>query len=343
MTMLFEAVRIKDLFLKNRIMIPPMASRISTDKGIPTKDTIQYYLPLANSGAGLAVMEHHAVHPRGRARINQLLIDREEVIPYQKELIGAFVSKEMPVFLQINHAGSLIHDRVLLDNGWIPKGPSSIQHPMSDLDYVPESFSFEEISMIPALFAAAASRGLEAGYSGIEIHAAHGYLLGQFLSPKTNRRSDAYGGTLRNRTRLVFEVYESVRAVVREKTPLSIRLGMADSLPNAQPSGQTIEEGVWVARELSLLGVDLINLSGNMCGYQGQGEAWFAPFCRRIKEVSGLTPIVCTGGIKTRAKAQELLEKGCCDLVGIGRALRINPSMVQSWKNACLQGKIPCK
>lgn len=331
MTELFAPLAIKGLQLSNRIMIPPMASRTSTDNGLPTEDTYAYYMPLAESGAGLAVMEHHAVKADGRARLKQLLIDREEVLPYQKKLVEVFASRQMPVFLQINHAGSLIQDKDLLRDDWIPKGPSSVLHPMANIEILPGELSLEEISLIPSIFADAALRGLEAGYSGIEIHAAHGYLLGQFLSPWTNRRSDAYGGKLKNRAKLLFEVYESVRNAVGEKFPIAIRLGMADTLPNAKPSGLTIEESTWIARELCTLGADLLDLSGNMCGYQGHGEAWFCPYCRAIKEAAGKVPTACTGGIKTKEKAQDLLKKGCCDLVGVGRALRSNPCLIRSW------------
>jgi len=332
---LFAPLAIKGLHFLNRIMIPPMASRISTDNGLPTEDTYKYYLPLAESGAGLALVEHHAVKAEGRARLKQLLIDREEVIPYQKKLVEVFISRQMPVFLQINHAGALIQDKDLLKDGWIPKGPSRVQHPMCNLEIIPEEFPLEEISLIPSFFADAALRGLKAGYSGIEIHAAHGYLLGQFLSPWTNRRSDAYGGKLENRAKLIFEVYESVRNTVGEEFPLALRLGMADTLPNTKPSGQTIEESIWVAQELCSMGVDLLDLSGNMCGYQGHGEGWFAPYCHTIreaiKEAARKVPIACTGGVRTKEKAQDLLNNGCCDLVGVGRALREDPCLIRSW------------
>ncbi len=332
MSILFEPLEIRGVRLENRIVIPPMASMTCTKTGLPTADTLETYMPLAGCGAGLAVIEHHAVIPEGRTRLRQLLMDRDEILPYQKDLASLFSGRNMPALIQLNHAGSFIVDEDLFENGWIPKGPSPIRHPRSNLFIMPTGLSTDEISAIPKMFADAANRAVRAGYPGVEIHAAHGYLLGQFLSPMTNRRSDSYGGCVRNRARLIFEVHEAVRDAVGCDPVVAVRLGMADTLPDKDPSGQTIEDARWVAGEFASRGLDLLDLSGNMCGFDGQGEAWFAPYCRTVKDAAGKTPVVCTGGIKTYETALRLLDRQESDLVGVGRALKTDPNLVRTWK-----------
>ncbi|MDO9507937.1 MAG: tRNA-dihydrouridine synthase [Thermovirgaceae bacterium] len=332
MSLLFEPLEIKGIRLKNRIVAAPIASMTCTKTGLPTADTLENYMPIAESGVGLAVIEHHAVHPDGRVRVRQLMMDRDDVLPYQKGLASLFSSCGTPALVQLNHAGSLIMDEDLLENGWAPKGPSPIRHPRSNLYVMPMGLSSDEISSLPQLFADAARRAVGAGYSGVEIHACHGYLLGQFLSPMTNLRSDSYGGEVKNRARLIFEVHDAVRHVVGDETVIAVRLGMADTLPDRDPCGQTIDDARWVAGEFSSRGLDLLDLSGNMCGYDGHGEAWFAPYCRTVKDAAGSIPVICAGGIKTAETALRLLDRGECDLVGVGRALKSDPNLVRTWK-----------
>lgn len=332
MTLLFEPLEIRGIRLKNRIVAAPMASGTCTKTGLPTADTLDNYMPVAESGVGLAVMEHHAIHHDGRAQVRQLMMDRDEVLPYQRDLSGLFSSHGTPVLVQINHAGSQVMDEDLLENGWSPKGPSPIRHPRSNIFIMPLALSVGEIAALPPLFADAARRAVNAGYQGVEIHACHGYLLAQFLSPMTNLRSDAYGGDVKNRARIIFEIHDAVREAVGDDVVVAVRLGLADTLPDRDPSGQTIDDARWVAGEFSSRGLDLLDLSGNMCGYDGPGEAWFAPYCRTVKDAAGNIPVICTGGIRNPETALRLLDRQECDLVGIGRALKADPKLVLTWK-----------
>ncbi|HON34197.1 MAG: NADH:flavin oxidoreductase [Thermovirgaceae bacterium] len=333
MTLLFEPLEIRGQRLRNRIVAPPMASLTSTKTGLPTVDTLEYYRPLTESGVGLAILEHHAVHAEGRTRRRQLLLDRDEVLPYQGDLAGLFSGAGLPALVQVNHAGSYVEDDDLMNDGWLPKAPSPIRHPRSTALIMPVKLTLEEIALVPVAFLEAASRAVRAGYSGVEIHAAHGYLLGQFLSPMTNRRPDKYGGSIKNRARLLFEVHEAVREAVGDEAVVAVRLGMADTFPGAEPVGQTVDDARWVAAEFSSVGLDLLDLSGNMCGYDGHGEAWFAPYCRTVKDSAGDVPTICTGGIRSAETALRLLDRGDCDLVGVGRALKSDPGLVHKWKD----------
>jgi len=262
-----------------------------------------------------------------------LLLDREEVVFYQRGLHDVYASQECPAFIQINHAGSLVGDEEMLDGNFIPYGPSPIRHPYCTLYVMPRAMALPEIDAVARQFAEAAKFAVQAGYPGVEIHACHGFLIGQFLSPLTNHRSDRYGGEIKNRARLLFEIYEAVRDSLSREYPVAVRLGVADTLPGKPPAGLTIEDAKWVARELAAKEVALLDLSGNLCGYEGDGSAYFAPYARAIKEVVGKVPVLCTGGITDAATAEHLLREGVCDLVGLGRALRRDPNLVRNWRD----------
>ncbi len=337
--LLWEPIEIGPVRLGNRLVSAPVATATATREGLPTADTLDAHGVIAESGVGLSVVEHHAVHKDGRTRLRQLLLDREETVPYQRGLHDVYASCECPAFIQINHAGSLVCDEEMLDGDFIPYGPSPIRHPYCTLYVMPRAMAFPEIDAVARQFAEAAEFAVQAGYPGVEIHACHGFLIGQFLSPLTNHRSDRYGGEIKNRTRLLFEVYEAVRDSVSREYPVAVRLGVADTLPGKPHAGLTLEDARWVAREMAAMGVDLLDLSGNLCGYEGDGNAYFAPYARAIKEVAGKVPVVCTGGITDAATAESLLREGVCDLVGLGRALRKDPNLVHSWRDGSRQSK----
>ena len=177
---------------------------------------------------------------------------------------------------------------------------------------------------IEELFAQAARRAQLAGYDGVEIHSAHSYLLNQFYSPLTNHRTDEYGSqTMENRLRMHLETIQKVREKVGENFPIAVRLGGCDYTPG----GSTIEDSVEASLMLQKAGVDLLDLSGGMCRYILEGVSepgWFGQMTHQIKQQVSV-PVLLTGGIKTRAEAETLLEQGAADLIGIGRALLKEP------------------
>lgn len=329
--LLFEPLEIGPVRLENRVVAAPVATGTSTREGLPTADTLAAHALIAESGVGLSVVEHHAVHKDGRTRLRQPLLDREEVIPYQRKLYEVYASADCPAFIQLNHAGSLINDEEMLDGNFIPYGPSPIRHPYCHLYVMPRAMAIKEIEAATVQFAEAAKLAVRVGYPGVEIHGCHGFLIGQFLSPLTNHRSDRYGGEIKNRARLLFEIYEAVRDSIPRENPVAVRLGVADTMPQKPPAGLTVEESKWVARELAAKKVSLLDLSGNLCGFEGAGNAYFAPYAEAIKEVAGSVPVICTGGIKDAETAENLLREGICDLVGLGRILRRDPETVNKW------------
>ncbi|MCD6183840.1 MAG: NADH:flavin oxidoreductase [Thermovirga sp.] len=331
---LWQPIQVGPIELKNRLVSAPIATSTSTKDGLPTADTLDINEKIAKSGVALSIVEHHAVHKEGRTRLRQLLLDRDEVVSYQQRLTDLYSNNDCNVIVQVNHAGSLVQDEDMLVDDWAPIAPSALRHPCCALYVMPRPIKLEEMPDLVELYAQASLRAVKAGYRGVEIHACHGYLIGQFLSPLTNQRKDKYGGEIKNRARFLFEVYEAVRDTLSDEYVVAVRLGAADSLPNEEPKGLTIDESKWVAKELSAMGVDLLDISGNLCGYDGEGSAYFADYVAAIKGVVGNTPVVCTGGITEPTTAEALLEKGVCDLVGLGRALRKNYKIVHVWEES---------
>ena len=331
MSLLWQSLELRSLRLTNRIVAAPTATGTADREGIATEKGLAHYGGLARSGVGLAVVEHHAVSPEGRVRVSQYRLDRDDVVEAHRALTAPFREAGLPAMVQINHAGAAVRDEELrLAEGFRTLAPSPVFHPALP-GVLPRALTKGEIGALPGLYAEAARRAVLCGYDGVEIHACHGYLLSQFLSPLTNVRTDGYGGAILSRARILFEVFEAVRSVVDSDLPVAIRLGVADTLPGEEPRGLTIDETVRVARELAALGVDLLDLSGNLNGYDGRGEAWFAPYSRLVKEAVPV-PVVCTGGIRSALTAERLLREGVCDLVGVGRPLMADSQALGSWR-----------
>ena len=220
------------------------------------------------------------------------------------------------VIAQLNHAGS----------GAEPETPgvnlsaSAVASPRKPESGVPREMTRAEILLTEADFVRAALRAVRAGCDGVEIHSAHSYLLNQFYSPLTNRRTDEYGPqTMENRLRFHLETVDAVRKAVGPDVPIALRLGGADYLPG----GSTEEDAVEACRMLEAAGVDLIDLSGGMCGYVRPEHAepgYFSSMSEKVKAAVDV-PVLVTGGVKTIADAEALLQEGKADLIGVGRAL----------------------
>jgi len=329
----FEPVELRGVRLRNRFVAAPMASGTGDEEsGAPGDRSREFYAPLAASGVGLVVLEHAAVRADGKVRRGQFMMDQDDLVEPYRAFLKPFKEAGVPVVAQLNHAGSAIKDPRLLTPGFEAVSASPVRHPRDEVGLTPRYLKEKEIFQIEEHFAAAARRALAAGFAGVELHACHGFLLGQFLSPVTNRRSDSYGGGIDGRSLLLRDLVDILRGVVKDAI-LAVRLGVSDALPGEKSPGLDVEEAVWVARQIALQGVDVVDVSGNLCGYDGPGEAWWAPFARRIREVCGGRPqVICSGGIRSAKVAEELLEGRVCDLVGLGRPLRQNPGLVRGWE-----------
>ena len=317
--MIEQNIQVGNLQLRGRIVMPPMATE-QADGGLVTPGMGAYYAARAkNPEIGLIITEHSYIEMRGKASRGQVSIAENEAIEGLSTITKAIhaAAEGIKVFAQINHAGGYTSRDI---TGTEPVSASAgifKQEPARAL-------TKDEILQIEELFAQAARRAQLAGYDGVEIHSAHSYLLNQFYSPLTNRRTDEYGcQTMENRLRMHLETIQKVREKVGENFPIAVRLGGCDYTPG----GSTIEDSVEASLLLQKAGVDLLDLSGGMCRYILEGVSepgWFGQMTRQIKQQVNV-PVLLTGGIKTRAEAETLLEQGAADLIGIGRALLKEP------------------
>ncbi|MCX6063031.1 MAG: NADH:flavin oxidoreductase [Caldiserica bacterium] len=329
---LFSELDVAGVRLANRLVLPPMATEQADAEGLPSPATAGHYGSMATTGVALVVVEHSCVTPEGRASPRQISLASDAHVAGHAAIAAAIHASGALCAAQISHSGS--NRRAEMPGRCL--GPSAVENPVSHL--VPEEMSKNDIVAVIRAFGAAADRVHRAGYDFVEIHCAHGYLLGEFLSPLTNHRTDTYGGTAAGRRRLPLEIVEEVRAAVHGDLPLMVRLGVADNPPLLQlyEGGLTIAEGVEAARALDDAGVAILDLSAGICGSRPAGitgEAYFRPFAEAVSSAVRCH-VVCTGGITQPQTAQEIIENGTADLVGVGRALVADHDWVRKAREA---------
>ncbi len=321
--MLTDPITVNQLRLNSRLVMPPMATGKADAAGHVGPQLCSYYTARAEGAAlGLIITEHSYVCPVGKAGPGQVSIAEDGAVPGLAQLAAAIRGCGVPAMAQISHAGGVAKPD---DAALTPLAPSAVRLPNAAPERpLPRAMEQADLQVVPEAFAAAARRAKEAGFDGVELHAAHGYLLDQFYSPLANRRTDAYGGTLAGRLRLLLETVEAVRGAVGRQYPLAVRLGACDY----RDGGATPEDGIEAAKALEQAGVDLLDISGGFCGFTfpgAQGQGYFAPLTQAIKEAVSV-PVLLTGGIVDGAAARQLLEAGKADLIGVGRALLKDPA-----------------
>ncbi len=326
---LFAPIQIRNVRLANRIVVSPMC-QYSCEDGCANDWHLVHLGSRAVGGAGLIFCEATAVEARGRISPYDLGIWKDEHIPPLARIVRFLKQNGSAAGIQLAHAGRKAsteapwHGRRAVDpsdGGWQPVGPSAV--PFDNASLPPIELSISEIHEITRAFEDAAKRALEAGFDVIELHGAHGYLIHEFLSPLSNRRSDEYGGSFRNRIRFAVEVIEAVRKVLPSSTALFLRISATDWVEGAW----NLDESVELARCVRKLGVDLIDCSSGGSspdaaiplrpGYQ-------VPFAERIRKEAGiLTGAV--GLITEPREADEILCNGSADLVFLAREFLREP------------------
>lgn len=313
--MLKDTLKINQLVLRNRIVMPPMATG-KADHGAPDDKLNAYYAERAR-GTALIILEHAYISQEGMAHSTQLSMADDALIPAFRKLTVAVHEKGAAIFAQINHAGAMAQDSLL--PALSPSG-LLVRH----REPSPRVMTMEDIEHVKKCFVSAALRAKEAGFDGVEIHSAHGYLLNQFYSPLTNHRRDAYHGqTLEGRCRLHVEVLRSVREAVGEDYPVAIRFGACDYLEG----GSRIEEIPEASRLFAEAGADLLDISGGLSGFTVKGReepGWFSELSIPAKN-SVQIPVILTGGVMTAEDAEKLLQENAADLIGVGRAMLKDP------------------
>lgn len=320
---LFDPLTLRGLALKNRIMMSPMCQYSAGEDGSPTDWHYVHYPTRAVGGVGLIMLEATAVESRGRISVSDLGIYENRHVEALARLVS--VSRELgsAVGIQLAHAGRKAWSMPTGQRGVGPEqpvAPSAI--PFEDGWSVPHALSRVEIDGIVTAFRDAARRALEAGFQVVEIHAAHGYLISEFLSPLSNHRDDEYGGSLENRMRLLHRVVDAVRGVWPATHPLFVRVSVSDYLPGGMDVAQMVE----VARTLSERGVDLVDCSsgGVVQATVPIGPGYQVPFAHRIKKETGI-PTAAVGIITSPEMADEIIRNNRADLVVLGRELLRQP------------------
>ncbi|MGA2958116.1 MAG: FAD-dependent oxidoreductase [Thermodesulfobacteriota bacterium] len=336
---LLSPFRIGKLELRNRIVMPPMATNFADADGNVNDRHIAYYVARARGGVGYITIEHTGILKEGRASANMALIDSDQKIPPFKKLVGAIHQAGGKVVIQINHAGRQTSASI---TGAPIVAPSAIPCPVRK--EMPRALSPEDIQQIVQAFVQAAGRVKEAGADGVEIHMAHGYLLDQFLSPFSNQRNDEYGGDTSRRLKMPLEVLRAVRKQVGSDFPIICRLSADEYVEG----GLKLEESKEIAKALEKNGADALHVSAciaasvylNHPPYYVE-EGVFTHLALGIKSVVRI-PVVTVGRIRTPELANRILEEKKADLVSMGRALIADPELLLK----ALQGKteeiIPC-
>jgi 2,4-dienoyl-CoA reductase-like NADH-dependent reductase (Old Yellow Enzyme family) len=306
------------LTLPNRIVMPPMFSGFATARGEVTDRIVDYHRLRAAAGTALIIVEHTYVHRWGRLSDTQMGVYEDGLIPGLARLAAAIKDEGAVACLQLAHAGA---STTIAATGRTPMGPTRMRHPFEKEADEADAATADEIALTIRAFGDAALRAREAGFDAVEIHAAHGYLLSQFLSPLTNTRTDEYGGDERNRRRLLLGVLAEIRECVGPGFPVFLRLGAHDETPG----GLELDESVRVAVELSAAGIDLIDVSGGLQGSRpavvvARGPGWFVPYAQAIKAAVNV-PVLVTGGFTDPRHADRVVREGRADLIGVGRAM----------------------
>ncbi len=318
---LFSPGRMGRMELRNRVVMAPMVVQLGSESGAVTHRTVEYYARRAVGGAGLIIVEAAYIAPEGRAFACQLGIDRDGLVPGHFELVEAIHRHGAKAAIQIHHGGGRADPAL---TGGVLLAPSPVAQ--DGTSAVPREVTSQEIEALAERYARAAARAQRAGYDAVEIHGAHGYLIHQFLSPASNRRSDGYGGSLENRLRFAELVIRRVREAVGGRFPVLFRM--------SAEGGYGIEEAVEIAVALEAQGVDTIHVSiGGTAPItllppdtspMARPEGWITGYAASIKARVSV-PVIVVGEIRHPAFAEEVLAQSSADFIALGRPLMADP------------------
>lgn len=323
MSILNSPITINNLEIKNRLVMPPMATRTTEDGSITTQLFDYYNDRAASNHIGLIITEYSYISPEGRAGRHQISMAENADIAGLKRLTTAIHQTDTKVIAQLNHAGSAARTQV---TGTAVYAPSAVL--ATDSDDLPVEMTQDDIQKVIQDFTYAAIRAHQTGFDGIELHSAHGYLLNQFYSPLTNKRTDTYNGqTLTGRLKIHMEIIHSIRKVLGNDYLLALRLGACDY----KEGGTTLQDSITAAQMLEEAGIDLLDISGGFCGPYHSNEntqGYFQKLSEGIKK-SVHIPVILTGGITDGLTAERLLKEQKADMIGVGRPILKNPQWAE--------------
>lgn len=323
---LFEPLQLPcGVILKNRLAKSAMSDSLGDGTGHPTAEQNTLYRRWAEGGLAISIIGEVQGTAGYAEKPGNLVLNEASDLDRFGELARQGSESGTQLWLQLGHAGALAYAPTSR-----PKGPSALDLP----GLCCAEMTLDEIHRVPSEFAKTAELAQRAGFGGVQIHAAHGFLLSQFLSPLFNKRSDEYGGSIANRMRLLLDSIEASRASVGPDFPIAVKLNSSDQLEG----GFDAEEALEVVTSLDRSSVDLIDISGGTyfpgakSASDGAGRGpYFIEFTKRAREMTS-KPLMLTGGFKTRAQAEDAVGSGAVDVVGLARALVLEPSLPDLWR-----------
>ena len=313
--------------LKNRLAKSAMSDSLGDGEGDPTEAQIRLYERWAEGEAAVSFIGEVQGNPYFPEKPGNLVLSANSDQQAVRSLARRATINGAHLWPQLGNAGALSHLPISQ-----PKGPSALDLPGLQC----AGMSIEEIQALPETYARTATLARDAGFSGVHIHAGHGFLLSQFLSPLFNQRDDGYGGSIEARCKIVLQVIDAVRRAVGLSFPIGIRINSTDKLEG----GLTEADALEVVRLLDQSSVDLIDISGGTyfpgAAASSEGASacgpYYLDFARRAKSVTDV-PLMLTGGFERREQAADAIASGAADIVGLGRAMVLNPQLAATWLN----------
>jgi 2,4-dienoyl-CoA reductase-like NADH-dependent reductase (Old Yellow Enzyme family) len=343
MATLFEKTRLNGMELSNRSVRSATWEGLADPGGFPTDRLTQVYVDLAKGGVGMIITGHAYVAEEGQAGPLQLGLSRDDHVPSYERMTEAVHAAGGTIVAQLAHAGCRAPSRL---TGKPPMGPSGSG---DEGDTRCREMTASDILKVKAAFAGAAARARKAGFDGVQMHAAHGYLLSQFLSPLWNRRQDTYGGPIENRALMLLETFRSIRDAVGRDFAVMAKVNCEDFADG----GLTLDDMLAASRMLEQAGMDAIEMSGGafssapyIPSRTGRAArtpegAYYAAAARRFKERLRI-PLILVGGIRSRAAAERLIREGVTDYVAFSRPLIAEPDLIGRWRSGTAERAV-CK
>ena len=334
MPTMFETSTINGLTLPNRFVRSATWEGLATEQGAVTPDLTSAMTSLAQGGVGLIISGHAYVDRVGQAGPRQLGIYGDELVPGLKEMVGAVHSAGGKIVAQLAHAGYFAATKLSGLEPWAASGEVDLMEGQR------HTMSADDIQKTVNAFAGAAQRAVSAGFDGVQIHSAHGYLLSQFLSPFFNRRTDAYGGEVANRVRIHLEVLKAVRSVVGTNYPVLMKFNCSDFVDG----GLDLQDALDAAAAIEDAGIDAIELSGGLLLSSLMGpspsrpginkpskEAYHQTEARSFKARLKV-PLILVGGLRSIEVAEKLVSDGMADYISMSRPLIREPDLIARWQ-----------
>ncbi len=334
-SVLFTPFKLGTLTLSNRITMAPTYLGFGNSDGTVSDLMLDHYRTMARSGAALIVVENTGIHPSGLGSTFMLRADEDRYLAGLKELARVIHAEGALAFIQFNHAGRFAYVPERLAPSPVPVG-----------DVTPREMTVEDIRDTIQCFVRAAVRGQSAGFDGVELHGGTGYLLSQFVSPRTNRRADMYGGDPEKRRRFPLEVAEAVLAAVGKDFPVGYRFLASECLPD----GLVIDEAIPFAEDLTKLGISYLSVMiGTHESFPAEPyvslektEGYMAPYAEIIKKSLPAVPVITAGRIQNPQTAENILKTGKADLIGLSRVLFADPLWPKKAQGAVKDPIVPC-